>query len=292
MVRNVQYFQNFAWIDIQNPQPEDLAEIAQEYKLNYYQIQDSLETGHLPKIEKHARYTFLILRAYTATPTGPATNVSELSNKIACFYSDKRIITIHKADFPFLKNIKNSYEKPVELLLYILHKMVGTYEVPANRLSDQIDELEKIVFIKNYNKVSLKDLYFLKTETRVTKRILQFTQNILNELEVDDEYKPSLEDTKDSVLSYLLTLEESSDEMNSLLNTYHSVSEKSNNDVMKLLTIFSAFFLPLTFIVGVYGMNFHYMPELNWKYGYAACMILMLIVCIVIYIWFKRKRII
>ena len=66
---------------------------------------------------------------------------------------------------------------------------------------------------------------------------------------------------------------------------------QKSNDVMKLLTIFSAFFLPLTFIVGVYGMNFHNMPELKLEYGYFIALFVMFAIAILIYIWFKRKRI-
>jgi magnesium transporter len=76
------------------------------------------------------------------------------------------------------------------------------------------------------------------------------------------------------------------------MTTYLSISDQKNNDVVKLLTIFSVFFLPLTFIVGVYGMNFEFMPELKWKFGYLFSFSLMALVVIVIYIWFKRKKII
>ncbi|NGY38967.1 hypothetical protein FQU23_015820 [Flavobacterium sp. XN-5] len=75
------------------------------------------------------------------------------------------------------------------------------------------------------------------------------------------------------------------------MNTYLSVTAQKSNDVMKLLTIFSAFFLPLTFIVGVYGMNFDFMPELRWKYGYLYVIIFMVILSVLIFIWFKRKKI-
>jgi magnesium transporter len=75
------------------------------------------------------------------------------------------------------------------------------------------------------------------------------------------------------------------------MNTYLSISDQKNNEVVRLLTIFSAFFLPLTFIAGVYGMNFRFMPELNWKWGYFFSIGFMLLVVIVIYLWFRRKRI-
>jgi magnesium transporter len=75
------------------------------------------------------------------------------------------------------------------------------------------------------------------------------------------------------------------------MNTYLSISDQKNNEVVRLLTIFSAFFLPLTFIAGVYGMNFDFMPELKWKVGYYFSISLMITVVIVIYFWFRKKKI-
>ena len=78
-------FDNFIWIDICNPEKVNLDGIANDYKLDYFQIKDSLETGHLPKYEKQEKYYFLILRAYTAQYQERTTNITELSNKIAFF---------------------------------------------------------------------------------------------------------------------------------------------------------------------------------------------------------------
>jgi magnesium transporter len=76
------------------------------------------------------------------------------------------------------------------------------------------------------------------------------------------------------------------------LNSYHSVNSKKTNDTIKLLTVFSAFFLPLTFIVGIYGMNFENMPELTWKYGYFMALFMMVIISVFIFIWFRKRKII
>ncbi|MEG0915842.1 MAG: CorA family divalent cation transporter [Myroides sp.] len=89
----------------------------------------------------------------------------------------------------------------------------------------------------------------------------------------------------------ILSYDEVLEDANNLLNSYHSVNAQKNNDVMKLLTVFSAFFLPLTFIAGIYGMNFDYMPELEWHFGYFATLTVMLVIAIIIFLWFKRKKI-
>src|SRR3546814_167327 len=80
------------------------------------------------------------------------------------------------------------------------------------------------------------------------------------------------------------------DESNHLLNIYISFTSQRTGEVMRVLTIFSVFFMPLTFIVGIYGMNFDFMPELGWHYGYFFTLGAMLVITVIIYFWFKRKR--
>jgi magnesium transporter len=155
-----------------------------------------------------------------------------------------------------------------------------------------VDDFEKHIFLKNDAKISLEDLYFQKSQTRISKKLLQITQGVINEMEVSPASKSALQDIKDRLLSLILTYDEVADDSVNLMNTYLSVSAQKSNDVMKLLTIFSAFFLPLTFIVGIYGMNFENMPELKWQSGYFMTLGVMAVVAAVIFVWFKRKRII
>lgn len=284
-------FDNFIWIDICNPNKENLDKIAKDYNLDYFQIKDSLETGHLPKFEKQEKYNFLILRAFTAKPDDRITNVNELSNKIAFFYSDKKVITIHRASFDFLENLTSKSSNSEELVIYFIHKMTQTFEQPSKLLGDKNDEIEKTIFLKDYTKISLEDLYYQKTETRITKKLLQITQNVIHQIEVAEKSKTALQDIKDKMLSLILGYEEVLENSNNLLNSYLSVNAQKSNDVMKLLTIFSAFFLPLTFVAGIYGMNFENMPELKWQMGYFVTLGLMVVIALVIYLWFKRKRI-
>lgn len=291
-IQTITQFENFIWIDIVMPDKDKLFEIAKKYRLDIFQIKDSMERGHLPKFECQPDYNFLILRAFTSTMEEGATTISELSNKIAFFYNDDKLITIHIIPFAFLENVKKDFTSSDALLLFIAHKMIETYQPPLDELETQIANIEETLFIKDYRKISLEDLYYLKTQTRITKKLLQLFQNVIHQISVNEHNKSALQDSKDRLLSLIHSYEEVFEIANSLLNTYHSLNAQKSNDVMKLLTIFSAFFLPLTFIVGIYGMNFENMPELHWRFGYLIAWVLMTATIVFIYIWFKRKKII
>ena len=170
--------------------------------------------------------------------------------------------------------------------------MMHTYEEPAEFLNKKIDIFEKTIFLKNYQSVSLETLYFIKSQTRVTKKLLQLTQGIIHKMEVNKLSKTGLQDINDNILNLILTYDEILESSNNLLHTYLSINGQKNNEVMKLLTVFSAFFLPLTFIVGVYGMNFENMPEIKMKNGYYFVIIFMVFISVIIFYWFKKKKII
>lgn len=287
-------FENFNWLDVKSPSEEQFSEVAKEFNLEIYAVKDSLEPGHLPKTEKIKNFNFVILRAYTAKETDNISTVEELSNKVAFFYNDNQLITIHRTPFPFLENLSKSeikYDSVYDLLIVIFKQIVLTYSSPSQWQTNQIDEVEKTIFLKSDAKISLEDLYFQKAETRISKKLLVLSQNVINQIVVPEKNQTALQDVKDNLVKLILEYDESLENANNLMNTYLSVTAQKNNDVMKLLTIFSAFFLPLTFIAGIYGMNFDFMPELRWKYGYLYVIIFMIILCIIIYTWFKRKRI-
>lgn len=287
-------FDTFSWIDIQSATDEQAKHIIQKHKLNHLLVRDSMEPGHLPKIEVYPEYTFMILRAYTASDIENVTTVQELSDKVAFFIMDKMLITIHRTSFDFIQQLLSNHSSDTtqyQLILMLAAQTVQSYEQPANKQADQIDIVENTIFLKDLNKISLEELYFQKAEARISKKVLQLTQSVVNQLRVPTDNMPALQDVKDMLVKLILEYEESLEDINNLTNTYLSISAQRSNNVMKLLTIFSAFFLPLTFLVGVYGMNFEYMPELKWRYGYLFVVILMVAFVTVILIWFKRRKI-
>ena len=291
MIVTEKIFESFKWIDIENPNKNDLEKITSQYHLNYYLIKDSLEKGHLPKYEKTYKLDFFIFRAYTSNVSLNIDEIGEMSNKIAFFILEDTLFTIHRANFSFLKIHEEKHIKIQELFLRIVGSMTETFSKPTQDLSSKITEIEKTIFLKDHRKVLLEELYFIKSQSRILKKVIHITQNVIEQVSEKYQQFYQYQDIKDQLLNQLTINEESVENANQLMTTYLSISDQKNNEVVRLLTIFSAFFLPLTFIAGVYGMNFDFMPELKWKYGYLYSLMFMLLIVVVIYIWFRRKRI-
>ncbi len=287
----VKKFNHFIWTDITKPNSEQLAKLDIQFGLEPHLIEDVLEHGHLPKIEKINNTTFIILRAHTADVDEKATSTGDLSRKIAFFYNENELLTLHRIDFDFINAIEYKAKSSELLALRIIKNILMTYAKPVQLQSDKIDEFEQNIFLKNENFISIEDLYFQKSKARLSKKILLLTQNVLNQFVVKKENKSILQDLKETLIKNLFLYEDIIEDSKTLLNSYLAFKAQKSNDVMKLLTVFSAFFLPLSFLVGIYGMNFPYMPELKFEYGYFILLGVMLLIAIVIYFWFKRKNI-
>jgi magnesium transporter len=284
-------FEHFDWLDMQKPKKEMLTSDSLPFPVEINLLEDALEHGHLPKLEKQGQHLFIILRAFSVEPKHIAADVAKLTNKIAFLVNDKLLITIHQKPFTFLDQLADKqFESTEDLMLEIIGLMLETFEAPLNWLSEKMDVSEQEIFLHHQEKVSLNSLYFQKAKARICRKVLQLSQNVLNQLEVKPENKSKLQDLKETTLSYQLHFDEIVEDAHALMHTHMSLSAQKSNEVMKLLTVFSAFFLPLTFIVGVYGMNFEFMPELQWKLGYFSTWGIMIGISIVIFLWFKRKK--
>jgi magnesium transporter len=291
MSKSVKEYDHFRWTDLERPTQEELEMLTRTYAIDLTLLEDILEYGHLPKIEKLKDFTFIILRAYADSGRVNVTAVGAFSNKIAFFINEKDFITVHRAEFDFLKNRNGNYASSEDLMLDIINEILMTYEAPLEKQADKMDEFERAVFLRAGKTISIEALYYQKSKARISKKIMQLTQTVLNQVTVKPELSSLLQDTKETTLSYLLQYDEVIEDANTILNSYMSVTAQKSNDTIKLLTIFSAFFLPLTFVAGIYGMNFEFMPELTWPNGYYYALGLMAGISIVIWIWFKRKKI-
>jgi len=284
------------WIDITDPSEEELLEYSKQYNLDYYTLADCLEPAHLPKKEVLQDFVFIIMRVYDDQNKNP-TSIQQMSHKIAVFYNNKVILTVHRFHAAIIEEIRVKYlntgiiSEPSEIVTKIMYYAVNSYEAISNSLSVKIDRMEKQVFMGRQNRMTLEQLYYLKNNCRLNRRIISFSKDVVMQHSTTERDSNALEDVRDLIQKLTLSFDETHDDAANLSTIYLSIVSVKTNDVMKLLTIFSVFFMPLTFIVGIYGMNFDFMPELRWRLGYPLILVLMGVICLVIFWWFKRRRI-
>lgn len=286
----------FSWIDITNPDAAELQTISEEFNLHNYVLKDCLEPDHLPKHEDLTDFQFIITRILNHE-TGLAENtIQGMSNKIALFYNEKTIITIHRRAFPFLEELKNKYyeshklKTTNELVVKILWQVLHSYDQPAIQLVKEFDDFETHVFKKTGNSDLLEGLYLIKRKASVRSTLLTLTGEVIHSIKATKNASVALQDIKELRIKLLTIYDQIHQDSNNLLNIYLSLSAQKTNEVMKVLTIFSVFFMPLTFLVGVYGMNFKFMPELSQKWGYPILLVIMGIISLAIYAVFRKRK--
>ncbi len=285
----------FTWIDITNPTLEDLTAVGEKYALNHHNLHDCLEPDHLPKFEEGDPFNFIILRKVLDEKEKGAT-IHMLTTKIAIFFDGDTIVTIHRVPhpdiFPLCKQLIDA-GKIISIpgfLLKIVARVQQSFSRFANELNTQIDETETRLFIRKKSAGSIENLYLLKRRAGLCKKLLLLTGEVVSAVQHRQKKSSEMQDIRDSQIKLQLLYDQMTEDALNLVSMYMSISANKTNEVMKILTVFSAYFLPLTFIVGIYGMNFDFMPELGWKYGYPMVIGFMVLVFLLIYFWFRRKK--
>ncbi|MFM6953421.1 MAG: CorA family divalent cation transporter [Sphingobacteriaceae bacterium] len=288
---------SFTWIDVCNPTATELQELSAEFDLNQYTLSDCLEPDHLPKAEDLGDVKFLITRKILDQELGHKLHtVQQLSTKVAVFFNEEFIITVHRLPQAFIDDLQaqfeqsNSYKNPAELVAKILLQVLHSYNKPALQLAAELDKFETAVFLRNTQASILSELYYLKRKINILVKLLILTEDITHSLNAYKARNLVLQDAKDLHTKLLTLFNQLHDDVGNLQQIYLSIAAQKTNEVMKVLTIFSVFFLPLTFIVGIYGMNFKFMPELESTWGYPLVLASMVAITAFIYWWFKRKK--
>jgi magnesium transporter len=297
---------NLNWIDLVDPQKIDFDAVAKDNNVHPEAIIDVLDPEHLPKFEIINDFSFLILRAYDPESSQKSDSVRGLTRKLAVFFKEGTVITIHRKPHSYVKDVYSKYLAQKDLapdchlkVLYdLVTGVVKSYESGVKLAYEQFDAFEQQVFNQDQKPIRLKNSYVLKRHVSIMKRVLRMNQDAIEEalapLNIDHEIL--LQNIKEQISKYIFQLDEIRDGLTALLNLQVSlVSQKTNeasrktNEVVRVLTIFSMFVMPLNFIASLYGMNFKFMPELEWEYGYFAVLAAMLAVELLVYSWFRSK---
>ncbi|MGH7508054.1 MAG: magnesium transporter CorA family protein [Gemmatimonadales bacterium] len=293
----------FTWLDVVQPTREELGAVARQYGLHSTSVEDSLDPEHLPKYERIGAITFTIVRAMDAAAARDSSTVQEMTRKVAIFYGADFLITIHRTEQPFLTRLIEKYRTATappgaerrksflpRLLIELINGAIDTYGKPLEEAEIAIDKFEATVFGDQELGGLLRRIYTEKRRATQMRRMLSHTLDAVQRLvPASEPTAPLYQDLRENAESMHSYAEELVEDVNNLLSIQLALASHRTNEVVRVLTVFSVFFLPLTFIVGVYGMNFEFMPELRERWGYPAVWLMMGAVTTAIYLWFRRR---
>lgn len=284
------------WIDVSTPDAEEFKKVGHELGLNPHHLADCLDPEHLPKHEMVDEAHFIITRILLPEAELGTRTIQQMSKKIIFYYNDKFLLTIHRQPQEIIEQCRSLWgeqqrcESPAELALHILHGVLLSYNETIVKLFAEIEVIEDRIFLKHLSKDLIEELYDLKRKTSNTHKLLLMTNEVIQSFKSTSARLPIYQDVRDLYAKLNVLYSTANEDCAHLMNIYLSLASHKTNEVMRVLTIFSAFFLPLTFIVGIYGMNFEFMPELHKRLAYPLVWMGMIGIVIIIYLWFRRKR--
>lgn len=297
--RNINLQSQVNWLRIVGVEQKDLfSQIAEMYNIHPLVIEDLLHTRQRPKVESYGEYLFITLRLFKGFKE------KLISQQVSFILKNNLLISVTESQSTFIEDVKNRIEKQQgtirqkgeDFLLYsLLDAVIDSYFETLEILSKEIEGLEEKIII-HPAKAHLIQLQNLKRQLIQLKKYTIPVRELLSNLDrnttafFEEENRLYLRDLLDHSFRVNDSVESYRDILTSLMDLYHSMMSNKMNEVMKTLTLLSSFFIPLTFIVGVYGMNFDIMPELHWKYGYYVVWLVMLILCVGLYIFFKKRK--
>ncbi|MGK5092234.1 magnesium/cobalt transporter CorA [Deltaproteobacteria bacterium TL4] len=276
-----------------------IKEMGDAFDLHPLLLEDILNTGQRPKLEEFNNYVFItlkMLRYDQDTEMIIADQLSMvLSNTFLLTFQEKPADVFEPVRERIRKSrgrIRNSH---TDYLAYaLLDTVVDNYIYIIEKIGNQIEDLEDEVLNKpdvgvmhKINNLKM-EMHFLRKSIRPAREAILKLSKLDSDL-VHEQTQPFLKDLQDLVSQATESIDTYRDMLSDQLNLYNSAISNHMNDVMKVLTIFAAIFIPLTFITGVYGTNFEYLPELKYKYGYFIFWGVLIFVGSTMVAFFKRK---
>ena len=280
------------WIDMDEPTEADDQTLLNVFHFHPLTVEDCRETRNYPKVEEFPGYLYFILHGVRADTSPDHFNTIELD----AFLGPNYVITYHHDVFRSINNVKKLLSTspmicqrgPAFLLHQIFDQIVDFYTPVLDDFDERIATMEEDIFtLSRPNKAILEEIMDLKRGVLRLRRITGRQREVILRASrgefslIPAALLPFFRDIYDHIMRVTDMAESYRDLLSGALDAYMSVVGNRMNEIMKVLTIFSAVMLPLTFIAGVYGMNFEYMPELKKEYGYFAAWGFMITVAVV-----------
>jgi magnesium transporter len=290
-----------SWISLYGLHDEQLIQkLGKLFDIHGLLLEDMLNTDQRPKISETDKLQIIILKMLDYNE-----KTKELSSdQISLILDENFLITLQEKEGHYFDPIRERIRKgtgrvrrkEADYLTYVLlDTIVDNYLLNIEILGDIIEKTEARIFLPN-QKGLIREIYKHKTEINFLRKTVRPVKEIVHQLIenesgfISDDDLKYFRDLNDLITQATESIEIYQMMLNDQMNIYHATLDNRANEIMKVLTVLSAFFIPMTFLAGVYGMNFDNLPEIHWANGYFYFWGMIMVITISLFIYFKRKK--
>ncbi len=290
---------NVIWADVSDPTSRDFEELAEEFGFHHLSIEDCQNAHQRPKVEEYTGYYFIVL--YEAELAGPQDRL-EL-RELNIFLGKNYLVTVHSRPIRAIETAKRLWREWTDrsdqgagLLAYLLiDAVVDDYLPLLDIISERMDDLEDSIF-GEFRSEAIQEIFSIKKKLLYLRRSITPLRDVFNMLLRREqpifprETHVYFQDVFDHLIRVADTIDTLRDMLSSTMDAYLSVTGNRMNQVMKRLTSISTILMSVTLIAGIYGMNFVFMPELRWRFGYVFALLSMVVVGSALYVYLKKVK--
>jgi magnesium transporter len=292
----------FVWVALLEPTVAEIDEMASEFELHPLAVEDARSGHQRPKIEEYDESLFVVL--HTLEPVAQGTDTELIRGEVDIFVGKNYILSVrHRAKNGF-GNVRSRCEREPELLKYgagfvlyaLMDTVVDRYFPILDSMESELEQIEEQIFVRNAARSNIEALYALKQRLMVLKHAVDPLMEATGKLyggrvpQVCSGMGEYFRDVYDHLHRIHLTIEGIRDMLTTAIQVNLGMISLSESEVTKRLAAWAAIIAVPTMLAGIYGMNFKYMPELEWSFGYPLAIATMVVIDAYLYVKFKRAR--
>jgi len=289
---------DFVWVGLHEPGQEEMSQVAELFGLHPLAVEDALHAHQRPKLERYDETLFLVLKTLWYVDERDAVETGE----IALFVGGDFVVSVRHGEGTELHTARRDLEQrahllghgPAAVIYAICDRVVDGYEDVAAEVEIDVDEVEASVFSTTRSDDSER-IYVLKRELSEMRRAVNPLKDPMKRFAagqvagVSEESAPFFRDVADHLVRVSETIESLDGLLSTAFDALQARISVQQNDDMRKISAWVAIAAVGTLVAGVYGMNFEYMPELQWDYGYFVALALMLVASVALYRLFKKS---
>jgi magnesium transporter len=295
------------WLDVQAPAPDDLALVERTFRFHPLALEDVSRQHQRPKVDEYPGYYFVVLYAVRSGGKSGPVRTSELQ----FFWGKNYLVTVHAEPWPEIIDLARRLERgelaPIngadgravgvtDLVYWLIDATIDGYFPAVDSIAERSEDIEERMFAPRGGPRTLEEIFALKKDLLHLRKVIAPSRDVLNVLLRRDvalyggAFDPYFQDVYDHTVRIIDSLDTYRDLLSSATDIYLSLASNNINQTVRTMTAITAILMVLALIAGIYGMNFQFMPELHWRYGYAWALGLMATSALTLWLLFRRIR--